>query len=261
MRRDYRHFCAWSTVKIGPAKPHHTVGHHVIAKTDLRAGIVKARRPRVRAGGAKRRALHDAEHRSSITSVMVVACDVVRSLLRSVASVNAGSVHRSCSPRTPDRSRDRARNQCHFVNRISRTNASRLSGRSVLDSAREDVPDSWQFSGRNTDAQATDTDTDSHGVSDPSGHARGRWRRAHWGRSRHVSCSDRGIGACSVGGKERRPSCCCRACAVKVAARESVIGGAGGRPSVASLPLEARPRRAAGTTSISKVVPEVVLCC
>lgn len=71
MRKDYRHFRARSTVKIGPAKRHHTADHHVIAKTDLRAGIVKARRPRVRAGGAKRRALHDAEHRSSIESVMV----------------------------------------------------------------------------------------------------------------------------------------------------------------------------------------------
>jgi hypothetical protein len=71
MREDYRHFGARSTAKIGPAKRHHTADHHVVAKTDLRAGIVKARRPRVRAGGAKRRALHDAEHRSSIESVMV----------------------------------------------------------------------------------------------------------------------------------------------------------------------------------------------
>ena len=71
MREDYRHFGARSTAKIGPAKRHHTADHHVIAKTDLRAGIVKARRPRVRAGGAKRRALHDAEHRSSIECVMV----------------------------------------------------------------------------------------------------------------------------------------------------------------------------------------------
>ena len=52
--------------------------HHVIAKTDLRAGIVKARRPRVRAGGAKRRALHDAEHRSSIEDVMVGAFNEVQ---------------------------------------------------------------------------------------------------------------------------------------------------------------------------------------
>jgi hypothetical protein len=78
MREDYRHFGARSTAKIGPAKRHHTADHHAIAKTDLRAGIVKARRPRVRAGGAKRRALHDAEHRSSIEGVMVDASDEVQ---------------------------------------------------------------------------------------------------------------------------------------------------------------------------------------
>ena len=81
MREDYRHFGARSTAKIGPAKRHHIADHHVIAKTELRAGIVKARRPRVRAGGAKRRALHDAERRSSIASVMVVACDEVQLLV------------------------------------------------------------------------------------------------------------------------------------------------------------------------------------
>ena len=80
MREDYRHFGARSTAKIGPATRHHTAYHHVVAKTDLRAGIVKARRPRVRAGGAKRRGLHDAEHRFSIASVMVVACDEVQLL-------------------------------------------------------------------------------------------------------------------------------------------------------------------------------------
>ena len=78
MRKDYRHFGARSTAKIGPAKRHHTADHHVMAKADLRAGIVKARRPRVRAGGAKRRALHDAEHRSSIEGAMVGASDEVQ---------------------------------------------------------------------------------------------------------------------------------------------------------------------------------------
>ncbi len=100
MREDYRHFGARSTAKIGPAKRHHTADHHVIAKTDLRAGIVKARRPRACAGGAKRRALHDAEHRSSIASVMVVACDEVQllALMRGrkrapiVFTANAGSI-------------------------------------------------------------------------------------------------------------------------------------------------------------------------
>ena len=100
MRKDYRHFGARSTAKISPAKPHRTADHHVIAKTDLRAGIVKARRPRVCAGGAKRRALHDAEHRSIIASVMVVACDEVQllALMRRrkraqiVFTANAGSI-------------------------------------------------------------------------------------------------------------------------------------------------------------------------
>ena len=100
MREDYRHFRARSTVKIGPAKRHHTADHHVIAKTDLRAGIVKARRPRVRAGGAKRRALHDAEHRSSIEDVMVGPSDEVQlvALMRAhkrvtiVMVADAGSV-------------------------------------------------------------------------------------------------------------------------------------------------------------------------
>jgi hypothetical protein len=31
----------------------------------------------------------------------------------------------------------------------------------------------------------SDISTDSHGVCDPSGHARGRFQRAHRGRSRH----------------------------------------------------------------------------
>ena len=100
MRRDYRHFDARSTAKIGPATCHHFADHRVVAKIDLRAGIVKARRPRVRAGGAKRRALHDAEHRSSIASVMVVACDEVQllALMRGrkraqiVFTANAGSI-------------------------------------------------------------------------------------------------------------------------------------------------------------------------
>lgn len=100
MREDYRHFGARSTAKIGPATCHHSADHRVVAKTDLRAGIVKARRPRVRAGGAKRRALHDAEHRSIIASVMVVACDEVQllALMRRrkraqiVFTANAGSI-------------------------------------------------------------------------------------------------------------------------------------------------------------------------
>ena len=100
MREDYRHLTLRSTAKIGPAKRHHSADHRVVAKTDLRAGIVKARRPRACAGGAKRRALHDAEHRSSIASMMVVACDEVQLLAvmrgrkraQIVFTANAGSI-------------------------------------------------------------------------------------------------------------------------------------------------------------------------
>lgn len=100
MREDYRHFDARSTAKIGPATCQHSADHRVVAKTDLRAGIVKARRPRACAGGAKRRALHDAEHRSSIASVMVVASDEVQllALMRGrkrapiMFTANAGSI-------------------------------------------------------------------------------------------------------------------------------------------------------------------------
>jgi hypothetical protein len=52
-------------------------GHHVIAADDLRAGTVKARRSRVWAVGAKRRALHGAEHRCSIVVVMADGVDVM----------------------------------------------------------------------------------------------------------------------------------------------------------------------------------------
>ena len=58
MRKDYRHFRARSTAKIGPAKRHQSAHHRVVAKTDLRA-----------------------EHRSSIEGVMVGASDEVLSLL------------------------------------------------------------------------------------------------------------------------------------------------------------------------------------
>jgi hypothetical protein len=48
---------------------------------DLRAGTVKARRPRARAGGAKRSALHGAEHRCSIVFVMAIASNAIQSVI------------------------------------------------------------------------------------------------------------------------------------------------------------------------------------
>ena len=135
MRKDYRHFGARSTVKIGPAKRHHTAGHHVMAKTDLRAGIVKARRPRARAGGAKRRALHGAEHRSSIEGVMVGASDEVQlvALMRAqeratiVITVDAGSVASSRAERVRFCDQDFP----HDRDQIVRTKWPRLSTRSA----------------------------------------------------------------------------------------------------------------------------------
>ena len=81
-------------------RPEHTFQTSRNSKTDLRAGIVKARRPRGRAGGAKRRALYDAEHRSSIEGVMVGASNEVQliALMRAykratiVLAADAGSV-------------------------------------------------------------------------------------------------------------------------------------------------------------------------
>ena len=135
MRKDYRHFGKRSTVKIGPAKRHHIAGHHVMAKTDLRAGTVKARRPRACAGGAKRRALHGAEHRSSIEGVMVGASDEVQlvALMRAqkratiVTTAGAGSVASSRAERVRLCDQDFP----HERDQIVRTKWSRLSTRSA----------------------------------------------------------------------------------------------------------------------------------
>lgn len=78
MRKDYRHFGARSTVKIGPAIAITPPAITYWPRRDLGAGPVKARRPRARAGGAQRRALHGAEHRSSIEGVMGGAPDAVQ---------------------------------------------------------------------------------------------------------------------------------------------------------------------------------------
>ena len=72
-------------------------------------------------------------------------------------------------------------------------------------------------------------------------------------RSRHGLLPDRGTGASEVGGKERRPSCWCRALTVELAARELVIGGAGGVRRLGGIGLR-------DNLEISEVVPEVVLC-
>ena len=99
MREDYRHFGARSTAKIGPAKRYHSANHRVVAKP-ICAQASSRPAGRVRAGGAKRRALHDAEHRSSIEGVMVGASNefqivaLMRTYKRAtiVLAADAGSV-------------------------------------------------------------------------------------------------------------------------------------------------------------------------
>ena len=150
MREDYRHFGARSTVKIGPAKRNHTAGHHVNAKTDLRAGIVKARRPRVRAGGAKRRALHGAEHRCSIVVVMADGIDATPDVITSRWS----QVDIECDAREPpfpgrQLAATHAPNVTWLRATFSGTNRTGLSGRSESQSSAFDAANTLRFSPSN----------------------------------------------------------------------------------------------------------------
>ena len=76
-------------------------------------------------------------------------------------------------------------------------------------------------SGTGPDAQRPDAGHRQPWRERPSGHARGHFQRAHRGRSRHVFSSDRGTGACAMGGRQRRPSCRCRS---EVVGRSMVCG-------------------------------------
>ena len=83
-------------------------------------------------------------------------------------------------------SRHRARNECTFADQdfphqrdqIVRTKWATISAISAPQSPHAAGPQTTRIIG-------TDIGTDSHGVSDPSGHARGHFQRAHRGRSRH----------------------------------------------------------------------------
>ena len=182
MRKDYRHFGARSTVKIGPAKRHHTAGHHVMAKTR------SARRHRQGPKAARTRGRSEATSLARCRAQIEHRWRDGRRIRRGPARCHHARPKRATIVirATPDQSRHRARNECDFGTRISRTNGTRLSGRIWFRFARAHLrPNSRRFRGPTTDAQTTDTDTDSHGVSDPSGHARGHFQRAHRGRSRH----------------------------------------------------------------------------
>jgi hypothetical protein len=95
MRKDYRHFGARSTVKSVQLSVIRLPTITYWPRRDLRAGTVKARRPRACAGGAKRRALDGAEHRSSIEGVMVGASDEVQlvALMRAQKRANDRDYH------------------------------------------------------------------------------------------------------------------------------------------------------------------------
>jgi hypothetical protein len=81
----------------------------------LRAGTVKARRPRARAGGAKRSALHGAEHRCSIVVVMADGIDVTPDVITSRWS----QVDIECDARVPQfpgqQLAGKARAECDLV--------------------------------------------------------------------------------------------------------------------------------------------------
>ena len=105
--------------------------------------------------------------------VQLVALMRARKRATIVTTADAGSVASSRAERVRLCDQDFP----HERDQIVRTKWPRLSTRSAarftafVDKA-----------ARSSDA---DTDTDSHGVSDPSGHARGHFQRAHRGRSRH----------------------------------------------------------------------------
>ena len=187
--------------EISPASHHHLADHHVIARTGSarrhRQGPQAARS----AGGAKRRALHGDEHRSSIERVMVGA---------SVAVVLV------VTPRTPKRTTIAPGAHATTSRTIGR-GTSALTDSDLRREQNQIVRIKWVTisvtftrtvnAGADANDALTDSDTvtGSDGVSDPSGHARGHWKRAHRGRSRHRSSYDTDRGS-SSGGKGRRPS-------------------------------------------------------
>ena len=229
-----------------------------------RTGAPNARFVRVGVGacavGAKWRALHGAEHRSSIDCVMVGAF---------ITPILVGTLHipkeTTIAPST------RAAfgcvvgrgSQCTSVIRISRTNGTRLSGGSGPRSA--PTSPAQITARRDPDGTFIDSDTDScsHGVSDPSGHARGHWTRAHRGRSRHGYLPLIAAGTLAVG-RQRAPPIVRSVRAfgrnlqlmnllLASRVRNGTLVCRGGKDD--------QGRLLGGTTSISEVVPKVVLCC
>ena len=78
---------------------------------------------------------------------------------------------------------------------ISRTNRTRSSGRKWPALSTRSVAQGTYLVDAGGAIISTETDSDSHGVSDPSGQARGHWPCAQRGRSRHGSYPDRDTAA------------------------------------------------------------------
>jgi hypothetical protein len=145
--------------RIGRASHHHHADHHVMART-----------------GSARRA--QIEHRLRDG----------RCTHRSHARWHAVHPKRN-GDRTSRRRRSRlqlwTRNECRLVIGFPATNGTRLSGRNASPSVTHLSHRSTRDWTPNSALIDSDIDTDSNGVSNPSGRARGRLKRAHRGRSRH----------------------------------------------------------------------------
>ena len=153
--------------------------------------------------GAERRALHGAEHRSSMDRVMAGASAVFR--LSSSSARGRGHGVRPESVLNPRHHSPlhRIQYELRLIVRFSRKNRTRSSGQSGSD-RRADVSLIRRRSPHRLRTRGQSTrDTDSHGVSDPPDRrgaiASARARVAH----AMVSCSDRSTGART--GRQRAP--------------------------------------------------------
>ena len=139
---------------------------------------------------------------------------------------------------------------------FGRRNGTGLSGRSEPQSSTINAGNTRRFSPPNTSRGQR---ADSHGVSDPSGQARGQVGRAQRGRSRHgfIPHSDSGT---ALGGKKRRPFADRSGSRAWNVLRSNCLQRAVQAPALTLAKGEWTDRHAGrGTTSILEVVPQVVL--
>ena len=159
----------------------------------LRAGTVKARRPRVSAVEAKRRALHGAEHRPSIDRVMAGASAVVPIVVMFRARTGRGVRRAPALNRRRHSALHRIRVRVTFAGQIFLENGTRSSGQSGSDRRAHVSLIRRRFPHRQRTRGQSTRDTDSHGVSDPPDRrgaiASARARVAH----AMVTCADRDI--------------------------------------------------------------------